>query len=131
MKKFSLLFVGLAALSLAAAQVNLFERFDQMPVKGKLMGGSKIDPASGVEKGALTAKGNEQNFQYIYQYKFPVKPGEKYTVTFNAKTPVAGLFVLVLFEPEKGKPAIKPITRPIAPPTRVLPTATIIEIREP
>ena len=109
MKKFSLLFVGLAALSLAAAQVNLFERFDQMPVKGKLMGGSKIDPASGVEKGALTAKGNEQNFQYIYQYKFPVKPGEKYTVTFNAKTPVAGLFVLVLFEPEKGKPAIKPI----------------------
>ena len=64
MKKFLFLFAGLAALSLAAAQVNLFERFDQMPVKGKLMGGSKIEPAAGVEKGALTAKGNKQNFQW-------------------------------------------------------------------
>ncbi len=108
MKKFFILLTGVAALSLAAAQVNLFERFDQMPVKGKLSGGSKISPASGVEKGALTATGNKNNYQYIYQYKFPVKPGEKYTITLNAKTPVAGLFVFVLFEPAKGKPAIKP-----------------------
>ena len=108
MKKFFIFFTGLAALSLAAAQVNLFERFDQMPVKGTLMGGGKIAPASGVEKGALAAKGNGNNYQYIYQYKFPVKPGEKYTVTFNAKAPAPGLFVFVFFQAEKGKPAIPP-----------------------
>ena len=108
MKKFFILLTGLAAVSLAAAQVNLFERFDQLPTKGTLMGGSKITPASGVEKGALTARGNKNNYQYIYQYKFPVKAGEKYTVTFNVKAPAPGLFVFILFQGEKGKPAIPP-----------------------
>ena len=108
---------GLAACLLGAAQVNLFERFDQIPSKGQLTGGATIAADAGVEKGALTANGNGKNFQYIYQYKFPAKPGEKYTITLNAKTSGknTGLFVVVLFDSEKGKPAVKPLLFRIAP----------------
>ena len=94
-----------------AAQVSLFERFDVLPIKGKLADGGKLVPGEGMEKGALTAKGNGKNFQYIYLYKFPVQGGEKYSLTFNVKTSGhgAGMLAMVLFGNAKGKPAVKPL----------------------
>ena len=111
MKKILICLTGLAACLLGAAQVNLFERFDQIPSKGQLTGGAKIAPDAGVEKGALTANGNGKNFQYIYQYKFPAQAGEKYSITLNAKTSgsSSGLMAVMLFHAPKGKPAIKPM----------------------
>ena len=110
MKQFTALLLTLQVL-VCAAQVSLFERFDTLPTKGTLADGSTLAPGAGMEKGALTAKGNGKNFQYIYFYKFPAQGGEKYSLTFNVKTsgPGAGVLAMLLFNNAKGKPAIKPV----------------------
>ena len=103
MKKY-LIAALLSSLFALQAQHNLFERFDAVPCKGYLSSGGAIDLKAGVEKGALTARGNKKNFQYIYSYKFPVVAGEKYSVTFNVRTSGnTGFWAMLIFEAEKGK----------------------------
>ena len=104
MKKYLIAFLMCTVFAVHAQQA-VFERFDVPPCKGTLSGGGTIDPKGGVEKGALTAKGNRKNFQYIYSYKFPAAAGEKYTVTFNVRTSgsSAAFWAMILFEAEKGK----------------------------
>ena len=109
MKKY-LIAALLSSLFALQAQHNLFERFDTPACKGGLSNGGMIDLKAGVEKGALTARGNKKNFQYIYAYKFPVAAGEKYTLTFNIRTSGStGIWAMILFDAEKGKKAPAPI----------------------
>lgn len=90
------------ACGLAAAD-TLLERFDELPVHGKLLEGAALQPDGGVERGALKAVGNGKSLQYFYSYELNAKAGETYRVALNYKTSgQAPFLLLVVFDPPKG-----------------------------
>ncbi len=99
---------GLAVLCAACLKADaLLERFDAAPSTGKILGGATLDPAGGLELGALKAVGNGQNLQYFYNYDVSGKPGEQFAIALNYKTTPAfvnnSFLIIVTFDPVKGR----------------------------
>ncbi|MDD4317292.1 MAG: hypothetical protein PHV75_02105 [Victivallaceae bacterium] len=86
---------------------TLLERFDELPLRGKLQGGATLQSDGGVERGALKATGNGKSFQYLYSYDLDAKTGETYRIALNYKTSSGQvpLLLMVVFEPPKGEKA--------------------------
>ncbi|MBQ9337600.1 MAG: hypothetical protein IJS14_09945 [Lentisphaeria bacterium] len=98
--------LAVLAASALPAEVTLLERFDTDKVAGKLGPGAVLVADAGLEKGALTATGNGNPFQYFYTYAFPVKPGEKYSFGLDYRTPVkfpgTRLMAVIVYHAPKG-----------------------------
>ncbi|MBE6402508.1 MAG: hypothetical protein E7039_02145 [Lentisphaerae bacterium] len=98
----------LAGLTASVMANVVLERFDDPKmITGKIIPGSgaELDLTGGVERGALRAKGQKKNLQYIYEHSVYGKPGDKFAVALNytSTAHVSNNFLIVVLYQTKDK----------------------------
>ena len=95
-------------LMLGASADAVLERFDDPKhLSGSIIAanGAEIVPQGGMEGGALKAKGQKKNLQYIYTHSVYGKPGDQFSVALNytSSAPVSNNFLIIVTYHTKDK----------------------------